>query len=75
MYRFATAGQFRRVTKEVGYNVKVGQGVPHPTFLPILPGAATYQMKRNPIRPVRGPRIAVGRWKFTPVVAEIVSAA
>ena len=37
--------------------------------------AANYQMKRKPMRPVRGARIAVGFWNAEPVATLIVSAA
>ena len=43
----------------------------YPAFYPL----PNYQIKRNPMRPVRGPRIAVGCWKFAPARVLIVSAA
>jgi len=55
---------------------------PHQTHPPNLArearevgGRWCYHMKRNPIRPVRGARIAVGCWNAEPVLKLMVSAA
>jgi hypothetical protein len=52
---------------------KAGYPEGHPALT--LSDRRSYQIKRAPIRPVRGPRIAVGCWNVKPAVVMMVSAA
>lgn len=54
---------------------RAGRPAPPALSRPDLLATGYYQINRAPIRAVRGARIAVGRWKFGPVVVVMVSAA